>query len=80
MKRLLAFIAILAGLAGTAYSAFFIWFIAMMRGWSHVRDPGGDSLAYLAFAAGLLVSAFVMYWGVRQLRRPKAESSSLPED
>lgn len=80
MRKFLAVIAVLAGLAGAVYCAFFVWFIAMMRGWSHVRDPGGDAEGYLIFAAGLVVSGLAIFWGIRQLRRPKTEAASLPED
>jgi H+/Cl- antiporter ClcA len=79
-RKLLAVIAILAGLAGAVYSAFFIWFIAMMRGWSHVRDSGGDAEDYLLFAAGLVVSGLATFWGIRQQRRPKGDAASPPEN
>jgi hypothetical protein len=76
LKKLLAVIAIAAGLTGAVYAAFLIGFVVMMRGWSHVRDPGGDASAYLFFSAGLLVSGLAIYWGIRQFRRPKAEAAS----
>jgi hypothetical protein len=68
LRKFLAFIAIIAGLAGAIYSAFFIGFVFMMRGWSHVKDPGGDALGYLLSSGGLLASGIAMYWGIRQLR------------
>jgi hypothetical protein len=80
LRKFLAVIAVLSGLAGAVYCTFFIWFIAMMRGWSHVSDPGGDTEGYLFFAAGLVVSGLAIFWGIRQLRRPKTEAASLPED
>jgi hypothetical protein len=69
LRKFLAVVAIFAGLAGAIYSAFFIGFIAMMRGWSHVKDPDGDALGYLLSSGGLLASGLAVYWGIRQLRR-----------
>jgi heme/copper-type cytochrome/quinol oxidase subunit 3 len=80
MRKFLAVIAMLAGAPCAVYSAFIIGFVYMMRSWSHVKDPVGDAQIYALGAFGLAVSGAAIYWGIRQLRRPKTGANSLLKD
>jgi hypothetical protein len=68
MKKLFAVLAIIAGLGAAVYSAFFIWFIAMMRGWSHVKNPWSGAWDISCFPEACSHRALPYSCGIRRLR------------